>query len=232
MTDLEISEGQGVVTLRLNRPDQRNALSTALLTELRRALRRIRDEPAIRAVVLTGAGDAFCAGADLAEIPAGAPANVGTRRIRLVVEVLGLLRGLEQPTVAAVHGPAIGAGWGLALMCDCCFVSPGARFALPEVPKGFRLPSVIIRRLVEVAGSVRAAELVLGGRTLPASEAVAAGIASRLVDGADLDSTAQSFASTLAAHDPGRVSAAKRALRTWTAPAPGLAEFPWIEGTG
>ena len=158
---------------------------------------------------------------------------MGTRRIRLVVEVLTLLRGLEQPTVAAVQGPAIGAGWGLALMCDCCFVSPDARFAVPEVPKGLRLPSVIIRRLVEIAGSVRAAELVLGGRMLSAPEAVSVGIASRLVDRADLDSTAQGFALALAAQDRGRVTAAKRALRTWTAPAPGLAEFPWIEeGTG
>jgi enoyl-CoA hydratase/carnithine racemase len=142
------------------------------------------------------------------------------------VEVLTLLRDLDQPTVAAVHGPAIGAGWGLALMCDCCFASPEARFALPEIAKGFRLPSVIIRRLVEVVGPIRAAELVLGGRSVLAAEALAVGVVSRVLDAADLAQTAHAFATTLAAHDPARVSAAAAALRVSTAAAP---EFPWID---
>lgn len=229
MTAIAVSAAAGVVTVRLNRPDQRNALTTAMLCELRDALGGVRDDPTARAVLLTGAGEAFCAGADLVEIPADAPANVGVRRVRLVVEVLALLRGLDHPTVAAVHGPAIGAGWGLALMCDCCFASTDARFALPEVPKGLRLPSAITRRLVEVVGSVRAAELVLGGRSLLAPEALAVGVASRVVDAAELAATADAFAATLAANDPARVTAAKAALRGWTAPSSGVTEFPWID---
>ncbi len=232
MTAVDVSHADGVATVCLNRPDQRNALTTAMLCELRDELRRIADDPMARAVVVAGAGDAFCAGADLAEISADAPAEVGIRRVRLVVEALTQLRSLGQPTIASVHGPAIGAGWGVALMCDCCFVSPDARFALPEVPKGFRLPSVIARRLVEVVGPVRAADLVLGGRSVGAEEAVALGIASRVVADADLATTAHSFAATLAANDPARVSAATAALRSSAAP-PAAAEFPWIdEGIG
>jgi enoyl-CoA hydratase/carnithine racemase len=168
---LQRTERDGVVELRLNRPQVRNALSTGLLEELRDAL---RDDPA--ALVLCGAGDVFCAGADTRE-----PAERSDARLRLVSEVLRRLQALEAPTIAAVQGAAIGAGWGLALACDLCFASEDARFALPELAKGFRIPRALMERLVEVVGPVRAAELTLAGTAYDAEAAERAGCVTRVL---------------------------------------------------
>lgn len=204
----------GVAELRLNRPERRNALTTGMLRELRAHLIAVGDDPDVRAVVLTGEGDAFCAGADLAEIPAGAPARPGLARIRLVAEVLRRIRELEQPTLAAVNGPAVGAGWGLALACDLCFAAAGASFALPEVAKGFRLPEPLAARLVEVAGPIRAAEVMFGGESCPAEHALAAGWVSRVLPGpAELAAEAGRFAAGLAARPRRSVASVKQALR-------------------
>lgn len=209
-----LSVREGVADLRLNRPDRRNALTIELLRELRGDLAVIGDDPDVRAVVLSGEGEAFCAGADLAEIPAGAPARLGLARVRLVAEVLRRIRELEQPTLAAVHGPAVGAGWGLALACDLCFAASGATFRLPEVAKGFRLPEPLAARLVEVAGPIRAAEVMFGGESYPAGQALAAGWVTRVLPGpAELAAEAWRFAAGLAARPRRAVATAKQALR-------------------
>jgi enoyl-CoA hydratase/carnithine racemase len=223
---IDVCRDGGVVSIRLDRPDTRNALSTPMLETLRRELRAIADDQTARVVVLSGAGAVFCAGADLREIPPDADPNLGVRRVRLVAEVLDALRRLDQPTIAAGHGSAIGAGWGLALMCDTCLVTPDATFALPELPKGFRLPSAIVRRLVEVAGPVRAADLVYSGRPCVATEAVAIGVAARLLASDELHATASGMASTLAGVRHDRVRAARSALAGAHHPA---AEFAWID---
>lgn len=176
MADLTYEEVEGVATLTLNRPESRNALTTTLLASLRESLDRIQDAPAVRAVVLTGTGNTFCAGADLNEFSGGASsAEAAQRRIRLVTEVIARLRNLEQPTIAVVAGAAYGAGWGLALACDLTVASADARFCLPEVPKGLRLPTAITGRLVQVVGPVRAAGIVLGGAVHGAEDGLAAG---------------------------------------------------------
>ncbi len=136
----------------------------------------------MRVVVLGGAGESFCAGADLGEFPDGASAAQSLARLRLVSEVLEQLMDLEQPTLATVNGSAVGAGWGLALACDLCFASAGAGFALPEVAKGYRLPAVLVARLVQVVGPVRAAQITFGGDTYPTTDAVAGGWVSRVLD--------------------------------------------------
>lgn len=223
MTGMVLSTTRdGVTELRLNRPERRNALTSGLLRELREQLTLIGDDPGIRVVILTAEGDAFCAGADLAEIPPDAPAQLGLARLRLVAEVLRRLRELEQPTLAAVNGPAIGAGWGLALACDLCFAVTGASFRLPEVPKGFRLPEPLAIRLVEVAGPVRAAEIMFGGQAYQAADALAAGWVSRVFPGEpELAEEAWRFASGLASAPRRAVAAAKQAL----GPGPG-SPFP------
>jgi enoyl-CoA hydratase/carnithine racemase len=223
---IDVRRDGAVVSVRLDRPDARNALTTAMLDALRRELRAIADDTTARVVVLSGAGTTFCAGADLREIPPDAEPNLGVRRVRLVTDVLDALRRLEQPTIAAVHGAAIGAGWGLALMCDACLVTPDATFALPELPKGFRLPSAIVRRLVEVAGPVRAADLVYSGRPCDATEAVAIGAAARVLASDELHATASAMATTLAGVRRDRVAAARSALAAARHPA---TEFAWID---
>jgi enoyl-CoA hydratase/carnithine racemase len=100
-------------------------------------------------------------------------------------EVLHELRALAPPALAAVHGPAIGGGWGLALACDLCFASRAASFCLPEVAKGFRLPAPLMRRLTEVVGPVRAAELAYAGTRWAPEEALAAGCVTRVYEDRD-----------------------------------------------
>ena len=149
------TDRDGVAELRLHRPEVRNALSTGLLVELRDQLRSVHDDPAVRVVLVSGSGEVFCAGADVREFGPNPPAEASLARIGLVVEVLRRLRELPQPTLAAVHGPAVGAGWGLALACDLCFATTSARFALPEVAKGYRLPAPLVTRLAQVVGPAR-----------------------------------------------------------------------------
>ncbi|HEX6023409.1 MAG TPA: enoyl-CoA hydratase/isomerase family protein [Solirubrobacter sp.] len=160
----------GVVQLVLDRAEARNAFTTELLEELREHLATV-DEP----LLLTGAGEAFCAGADLNE-------TATDERFELMGDVLRELRALEPPTLAAVHGPAIGGGWGLALACDLCFASRAASFCLPEVAKGFRLPAPLMERLIEVVGPVRANELAFAGTRWDPANALAAGCVTRVYD--------------------------------------------------
>jgi enoyl-CoA hydratase len=169
---VERTERGGFTELVLSRPERRNAFTTELLRELREHLR-----DGTGPVLLTGAGEAFCAGAD---VRADDDAD---ERFALMGELLGELRELEAPALAAVHGPAIGGGWGLALACDLCFASRAAVFCLPEVAKGYRLPEPLVRRLREVVGPVRAAELILAGTRWEAADALAAGCVTRVFDG-------------------------------------------------
>lgn len=225
------TDRDGVTQLLLNRPEQRNALSTGLLVELREQLRSVRDDPAVRVVVLGGAGESFCAGADLGEFPDGASAGQSLARLRLVSEVLEQLMDLEQPTLATVNGSAVGAGWGLALACDLCFASAGAGFALPEVAKGYRLPAVLVARLVQVVGPVRAAQITFGGDTYPTTDAVAGGWVSRVLDTAPaLAEASWDFATRLASRPRHSLAAVTMPLRRarpgGAAPSPELA---WTE---
>lgn len=221
----------GVAHLRLNRPDKRNALSTALLVELRDHLAAVEADRSVRVVLLTGAGPAFSAGADLHEFGPDAPAAPALARIRLVVEVLRRIGELERPTLAAVHGPAAGAGWGLALACDLCFAAGPATFSLPEVSKGLRLPAVIGARLAQIVGPVRAAEIIFTGREYDAAGALAAGWVTRVLPTADgLADGARDFCASLASRPARALAAAKRPLRQLapTTPFP-PPELVWTE---
>jgi len=198
------SDRDGIAELTLDRAQRRNAFTTELLGQLREHLRAIAGDAACRAVLLTGAGDAFCSGADVRE------PDDADERFALVGEVLRALGTLEQPTLAAVHGPAIGGGWGLALACDLCFASRAATFSLPEVAKGYRLPEPLMRRLVQVAGPVRAAELAYAGTAYRAEDALAAGCVTRVLDGRDqLLAAARELCAGLAARPRRSIATAK-----------------------
>jgi enoyl-CoA hydratase/carnithine racemase len=196
---VERRDHDGFSELVLARPDRRNAFTTELLAELRDHLR-----DASGPVLLTGAGEAFCAGAD---VRADDDAD---ERFALMGELLRELRALEPPTLAAVHGPAIGGGWGLALACDLCFASRAAVFCLPELAKGYRLPEPLVRRLNEVAGPVRAAELMFAGTRWDAGDALAAGCVTRVFDGREpLLAAARELCAALAACPRRSIATAK-----------------------
>ena len=194
------TDRDGVAELVLDRPERRNAFDVALLEALREHLRTLGD---CRAVLLTGAGEAFCAGADLHE-------TARERRFELIAEVLLALGELPQPTVAAVHGPAIGGGWGLALVCDVCFASRDATFCLPELAKGFRLPEPLMRRLSHVVGPVRAAGLAYAGTRWSSQDALAAGAVARVLGSREeLLAAAGELCAALAAVPPASMATAK-----------------------
>ena len=216
MSDLLRTTDGGVATLTLNRPDSKNALTTDLLHGLRDSLDDLQSSAGVSAVILTGAGGTFCAGADLKEF-AEVPSPEGSlRRIGLVTEVIARLRNLEQPTIAVVAGPAYGAGWGLALACDLTVASEQASFSLPEVPKGLRLPTAITTRLVQVVGPVRAAEITLGGAVYGPQQGIVAGWLNQVLhdEEAALEH-ARAFACGVAASSPSSVTNVKQVLRQW-----------------
>lgn len=223
----------GVVEICLNRPDRRNAVTTRLLRQLRDAIVEIGDDRTAKVVVLSGAGTAFCAGADFDEFTSVEPIDPADSlgRIRLVIQCIRDLLELEPVTIAAVHGPAIGAGWGLALGCDTCWAGDQAVFALPEVAKGFRVPRLIATRLAQVVGPVRAAEIVLSGRKIDADEAMTIGVVGRRIDGAATTRAAAiDFAVQLAAHPRSVLRGAVDPFRSLAVPGavPGI-EYQWPE---
>jgi 2-(1,2-epoxy-1,2-dihydrophenyl)acetyl-CoA isomerase len=230
MEILRRSDRDGVCDLTLNRPDSRNALTTDLLRSLTGELLDIQDSPHVRAVLLSGAGGTFCAGADLKEFAGPGQAQGKQRRIRLVTQVIAQLRNLEQPTLAVVTGAAFGAGWGLALACDLTIAASGARFSLPEVRKGLRLPPAITSRLVEVVGPVRAAEIAFGGEVYDAGTGLAAGwVARELSDGDAAARHAESFARDLASLPRTSVANVKQVLRRGSTDLTPPPEYRWNE---
>jgi len=210
----------GVAELRLARPAQRNALDTELLSALYRELLALGEDPGTRVVVLSGEGPTFCAGADLSEFAGTSPdPTASLARLRLVVRCVRELLSLEQVTIAVVHGVAVGAGWGLALGCDLCWAVDGTRFSLPEVAKGFRLPRVIVERLTQVVGPVRAAEIVLTGDTIEADGARSLGLVTRVhTDVETARATAIELAAGLAAGPVAPLRGATEPLRLLGAP--------------
>ena len=221
----------GVVELRLDRPEQRNALDTALLHDLRDAIRAISDDRSAKVVLLTGEGATFCAGADLKEFASGADPADTLARVRLVMQCMRGLQELEPVTLSLVHGGVVGAGWGLALACDLCWAAGDTTFRLPEVAKGFRIPRPIVGRLAQVVGPVRAAEIILGGAPVDAGAALAMGAVGRChPDVSSGRAAAEAFATELAALPRSVLAGAVDPLRHLAVPdaIPAL-EYQWPE---
>lgn len=193
-----------VARLTINRPDRRNALSWAVMAELRSALARARADADVRVVVLTGAGDrAFCAGADLGGMaPGGATGWAELHDAR--GELARLFRDLWElgkPTVARVRGYALAGGFGLALACDLVVAADDARFGTPEIDVGL-WPFMITVPLCRSMPPKKALELMMTGRRVGAEEAERIGFVTRVVPAADLDAAVDELAAALAAKSP------------------------------
>ncbi|MFF0085871.1 enoyl-CoA hydratase/isomerase family protein [Streptomyces canus] len=201
--------GAGVRTLTLNRPHRRNALDDALWRTLRDALAAAGEDRDVRALVLTGAGGAFCSGADISR---GLRAEHPTYRMRALSDVALLLHELPVPTVAKVTGVAVGAGWNLALGCDLVVATPGARFSQIFARRGLSLDlggSWLLPRLV---GLQQAKRLTLLAETLDAEQARALNLVTWVVPDAEVDSFTDDVCARLVSGPPVALAQSKALL--------------------
>jgi enoyl-CoA hydratase/carnithine racemase len=212
---LLVSSDGAVATLRLNRPRVRNAIDDALRDDLIEAIGKIGADDAIRVVVITGQGSAFCAGGDISAMrerlntsPGRVAAN-GWRRIRSTERLINVLHDCDKVTIAAVNGPASGFGMDLALCCDFIIASESAFFAMSYILRGLVPDGGGMYFLPRRVGLARAKDLIFTGRRVEANEALAIGIADRVVPVNDLDSAAAAWAAEFAKSSPTAVSLAK-----------------------
>jgi enoyl-CoA hydratase/carnithine racemase len=199
-----IADRDGVRVLTLSRPGARNALDTALLAALVDALADAVADDAVRALVLTGAGEVFSAGADLQE-PLDSAGRV--RRMELLTGAFQAVAVCPKGTVAAVGGPAIGGGAELAAACDVRVAAPGATFRFPGAAFGFPVGPA---KLVGLVGLGAAKDLVLTARTVGAEEAARLGLVQRLTPPGGALDEAVAVAAAMAANDPRTVAYLKR----------------------
>jgi enoyl-CoA hydratase/carnithine racemase len=213
---LVVERSAGVVTMTLNRPDKKNAVNRRMWRELVQVFDEVADTPDDRVLVITGAGDGFCSGADLTdtgnadELQGGVGASL--RQMRVVGRAALRLHELPKPTIAAVNGVAAGAGCNLALGCDLIVASDRARFTEIFSTRGLSVDfggSWVLPRLV---GLHKAKELVFLGDIIDAAAAERIGIVNRVVAHDDLDKTVAELAARLAAAPPIQLSVSKRLL--------------------
>lgn len=201
----------GVLTLTLDRPDKRNALSTPLLDALHQQLDRADLDAEVRVVAVRGAGKDFCAGADLDELLASAD-RTPEENEKAAMHLGGLflrMRELPKPVVAVVHGRALAGGAGLATACDLVIAAESARFGYPEIQRGF-VPAMVMTILRRLTGEKMAFDLAATGRLLSADEARAAGLVSRVVPDSSFDAEAAKLLAELAAASPTAMALTKR----------------------
>jgi 2-(1,2-epoxy-1,2-dihydrophenyl)acetyl-CoA isomerase len=214
---LRVEVDGAVATITLDRPDALNALTIPVKVALLDALRSIGEDRSIRAVILTGAGRAFCAGQDLAERedPDAPPLDVELReRYNPIVRAI---RALDQPVIAAVNGVAAGAGASLAFACDLRIASADARFVLAFGRIGLVPDSGATWFLPRLVGAARAAEIALVGDPIDADEALRIGLVNRVVAADTLMAEARALADRLAAGAPQANAITKHALqRSWS----------------
>jgi methylglutaconyl-CoA hydratase len=184
----------GIARITLNRPEKRNALNDELIAGLKDALRRADHDEDVRAVVLSGAGADFCAGADLAALQKISLATVAENieDARSLMELFLLIRKVRIPVISAVRGRALAGGCGLALACDMVLAARSARFGFPEVKIGF-VPAMVMAILRRSTSEKRAFELLTLGTDIGAEEAQAFGLVNRVLDDESFEDEVAAF---------------------------------------
>lgn len=210
---LEIETRDRIATVWMNRARAHNAFDETLIQELTAAFGRLDEDGAIRAVVLAGRGKSFSAGADLDWMrrAAGYDAEANRRDARGLAAMFKTLHRLSKPTIARVHGAALGGGMGLAAACDITVASTEASFGTTEVKLGL-IPAVISPYVIAAVGPRRAQRYFLTGERFTAEEAERAGLVQVLCPPEVLDDTVTRLADQIAANGPGALAAAKALL--------------------
>jgi methylglutaconyl-CoA hydratase len=210
------SEAQGVATITLNRPDRRNAISYELIDDLIAALKQ-GESSAAQIAILTGAGKAFCSGMDLDNLKqlTGRTHEQNLKESEIMASLFRMLYDFPKPTIAAVNGPAIAGGTGLATLCDFTLASPEAKFGYTEVRIGF-VPAIVSSFLIANVGEKRARELLLTGRVFGAEEAHKLGLVNEVVAPEQLMPRALELAAQLMENSPASLQATKKLLSGYT----------------
>ncbi|MBF6207396.1 enoyl-CoA hydratase/isomerase family protein [Nocardia abscessus] len=214
--ELEVERRADILWITLDRPTRRNALTVDLVEAIGDALAEADRAGDIRAAVLTGAGSAFCAGGDLPSLAAvaeGGPRSATDAIYSRFHRMVGLLGSVAFPVIAAVNGPAMGAGLDLAMACDLRIASAEARFASSWINVGLVPGMGGAHLLTRAIGSTRAAELVLLGRTIDAATAHSWGLVNSVVAPEELHTEAESVATRLAGFSRPAVQSSKASLR-------------------
>lgn len=208
--NLTITQEGGLVTITMNRPEKRNALSTKMMSEMIAALREIGDRKEARAVILAGTGPAFSAGHDLEELR-GRDLAFYRHEFDLCAELMRTVQSIPQPVIARVHAIATAAGCQLAATCDLVIAGESARFATPGVRIGLfcSTPMVALARAV---GRKRAMEMLLSGDPIDAHTAAEWGLVNRVVPDADLEMETSKLAMRIAQASPLTVAIGKQAF--------------------
>jgi enoyl-CoA hydratase/carnithine racemase len=214
--DLEWSVDNLVGTIRLNRPERRNAFTFGMVREWARILRDVRTDDSVRVVVLTGAGDrAFCSGIDLGSIshanPDLSPLERKSQLHDEIHQVALALEDLDKPVIAAINGAAVGAGLDMALMCDLRVAARSAKLSEGYIKVGLTPGDGGAYYLPRLVGTAKALELLLTGDFISADEAHRIGMVNRVVDDADLEAETKALAEQIAAAPPVTVRMIKRA---------------------
>lgn len=213
MADLEYTVADGIGTIRLNRPAQKNAFTLDMIDRWSAALQAARTDPAVRVVVVTGAGDAFCAGIDLDEFAAEARDTFAVKSLltNRIHRVALALEDLDKPMIAAVNGVAVGAGMDMALMCDIRLVARSARFSEGYIRVGLVPGDGGCYYLPRLVGMAKALELMWTGDFVDADEALRIGLASQVHPDEEFGDAWLAFARRLAAQPPINIQMIKRA---------------------
>ncbi len=208
------TDDRGVARLTLNRPEKHNALDAAMIEELTDAATALGADPAVRVVVLAGAGASFCAGGDLgwmrAQIAADGPTRAaGARALAMMLNALNLC---PKPLIGRIHGNAFGGGIGMMSVCDVAIAADTARFGLTETRLGL-IPATIGPYVLARMGEAMARRVFMSARLFGADEAVTLGLAARAVPPADLDAAVEAEVAPYLACAPGAVAEAKALAR-------------------
>jgi len=209
---IQLAYDSGVATITLNRPDKRNAISFELIDDLLRGFDEVAKSDAL-VVILTGAGKAFCSGMDLENLKSllGRSPDENLRDSQTMVRMFRALYEFPKVTIAAVNGPAIAGGTGLALLCDFTLAVPEAKFGYTEVRIGF-VPAIVSTFLLRQVGEKQARDLLLTGRIFGAEEAARLGLVNEIVAPEKLMSRSCELAAQLIENSPSSLRATKQLL--------------------
>jgi methylglutaconyl-CoA hydratase len=213
---LQLTNDSGIATITLNRPDKRNAISYELIEDLLGALREVEQSPS-QILILTGAGKAFCSGMDLDNLKSliGRTPEQSLADTQTMARLFRSLYDFPKPTIAAVNGPAIAGGTGLATLCDFTLAVPDAKFGYTEVRIGF-VPAIVSTFLLHQVGEKIARDLLLTGRLFDATEAQRIGLVNEVVPADQLLARALALAAQLMENSPASLRYTKRLLSNAT----------------